>query len=192
MNDNGGSLHSRKVKLLCNLINALSSQLRSNNVPVSLIPSVQPVALVGGEGLLKCQGPGVYSSSAVCLPHRSPIVNRGTHFSLTVALSVSVCEAKNLKLSPSNLLRLHLENLSRVSQSSTERSRAKPLLSSCGQSAGRICFIPQFFIPSSSREAEVIYRAAVASLLAGEMQSKPGGGEMSVKKKEDKRPKQME
>lgn len=44
-----------------------------------------------------------------------------------------------------------------------------------------------FFIPSSSSEAQVIYRAAVASLLAEQQsraeksRARPGGGEMNVK-----------
>lgn len=76
------------MTLLCYLIHTLCSQFSCNSVPLSLFPSVQPVALVGGEGLLKCQGPGVYGSFAVCLPHRSQIVIRRAHFSCTFDFSL--------------------------------------------------------------------------------------------------------
>lgn len=163
--------------MLCYLILALC-----NIVPLSLFPSVQPVAPVGGGGLLKCQGPG-FTQLFCSVYHTGPLLLTEEH--TFCALLLSLCqslEAKNLKLCPSNLPRLHLETQSRVSptsQSSTERSRAKPLLSSCGQSAGR-----NYFIPSSSSEAEVIYRAAVAGLLAGQQsraeksRARRGGGEM--------------
>lgn len=135
------------MRLLCYLILALCCQIRSSNVPLSVFPSVQTVAQVGGEGLLKCHGPGVYNSFAVCLPHRSPVVNRRTHFSRSFALSV--CLSLRPKTSNSVPLIFHASNLkpraSPTSQSFTERSRAKPLLSSCGQSAGRNYFIPSFF-----------------------------------------------
>lgn len=147
---NGVTYIQEKVKLLCYLILVSVSQVRGNNILLSLFPSVQPEALLGSEGLLKCQGPGVYSSFAVCLPHRSLIVSKRTHFSCTFVLAVCLNVAKNLKLWPSHLPRLHLKKKKTITESvpplrAPQRSRAKPHLSSCGQSAGRNCFIPLFF-----------------------------------------------
>lgn len=89
---NGGSLHPRKVKLLCNLIHALSSQPRSKNVPVSLFPSVQPVALVGGEGLLKCRGPGGgFTTPLLSVYHTGPRLLTEEHTFLSLLLSLCVC-----------------------------------------------------------------------------------------------------
>lgn len=108
----------------------------------------------------------VYSSFAVCLPQRSLIVNRRTHFSCTFVLAERVSEAKNLKLRPSNLPRLHLKDpkqgqshLSELYRDVASQASSFLLWSKCWKECFHSFIL---FYSSSSSEAEVIYRAAVA------------------------------
>lgn len=95
------------MKLQCSLIPTRCSLLSS-------FPSVQSVALVGGEGLLKCQGQG-FTTPLLSAYHADPVlVNSG----IPLFCSVHALLWLNLRLCPSNLTRLHLE---------TQTGSAQPL-----------------------------------------------------------------
>lgn len=114
MNVQQSSFHPRKsetldfLKLQCYLILALCSRLRCNNVSkfLSICPAcgsdrrwgVTEVSRAGGLQLLCC----VYHTGSL-------IVNWGTPLLQFCSVCVSFSKAKNIKLCPSNLPRLHVE-----------------------------------------------------------------------------------